>query len=225
MMMGFLLQQRQLGLEGVFTLHGLQDLGAGELLPGRCNDGRRLVVLPQQVHHRLQLGLGHTRGAAEDDGTGVLDLVVEELAEVLHIHFALSGVGHGGEAVENGLLHLQALNGPDDVRQLAHAGGLDEDAVGMVLLHHLAQGLSEVAHQAAADAAGVHLGDLDAGVLQKAAVDADLAEFVLDEHQLFALISLLDQLLDERGFAGAQKSGKNIDFCHIGLLLYANIFH
>ena len=182
-------------------------------------------MLPQQVHHRLQLGLGHTRGAAEDDGTGVLDLVVEELAEVLHIHFALSGVGHGGEAVENGLLHLQALNGPDDVRQLAHAGGLDEDAVGMVLLHHLAQGLSEVAHQAAADAAGVHLGDLDAGVLQKAAVDADLAEFVLDEHQLFALISLLDQLLDERGFAGAQKSGKNIDFCHIGLLLYANIFH
>ena len=57
MMVSFLLQQCQFGLEGVFTLHGLQDLGAGELLPGRCNDGRRLVVLPQQGHHRLQLGL------------------------------------------------------------------------------------------------------------------------------------------------------------------------
>ena len=76
------------------------------------------------------------------------------------------------------------------------------------------QSLLEVAHQAAADAAGVHLGDLDAGLLEKAAVDADLTEFVFDEHQLFAAVGLGDELADQSGFTGSQKAGEDIDFGH-----------
>ena len=66
----------------------------------------------------------------------------------------------------------------------------------------------------AADAARGHLGDLDAGLLQKAAVDVDLAEFVLDQHELFAAVGFRDQLFDERGLAGAQKAGENVNFRH-----------
>src|SRR5699024_12145092 len=71
-------------------------------------------------------------------------------------------------------------------------------SVGVVLVHHLAQGLAEVAHQGAADAPGVQLVDLDARLLQKAAVDADLAELVLDQHHLLPLEGLTDQQVDRK---------------------------
>ena len=216
-------QLLQLGLKGVFLLHGLQDLLSGELVPGRGDDGGHSVMLPQQGHHLVQLLLLHAGGAAEDDGAGVFDLVIEKLAEVFHIHFALAGVGHGGKAVEDGVFHIQVFHRADHIGKLAHAGGLDEDPVGMILLHHLAQRLAEIAHQTAADAAGVHLGDVDARILQKAAVDADLAEFVFDEHQLLALIGLPDQLFNERGLACAQKAGENVDLGHNIRFLYDNI--
>ena len=171
-------------------------------------------MLPEEVHRRQEFVLLHPAGAAEDDGGGVLDLVVVELPKVLHVDLALGGVGHGDKGVEGDVVVVQALDGADDVRQLAHAGGLDEDAVGMELEENLLQGLAKVPHQAAADAAGIHLGDLHPGVLQEAAVDADFSELVLDEHQLFPLVGLLDELLDQRGLAGAQKTGENIDLCH-----------
>ena len=83
-----------------------------------------------------------------------------------------------------------------------HAGGLDDDAVGGVVGQHLLQGGAEVAHQGAADAAGVHLGDLHTGVLEKTAVDADLAELVFDEDDLLTVEGLVQQLFDESGLAG-----------------------
>ena len=79
---------------------------------------------------------------------------------------------------------------------------------------NLLQRLVEVAHQRAADAAGGHFADLHAAVLQEAAVNGDLAELVFDQHQLFALIGLGQQLLDERGLARAKESGDNVDLCH-----------
>ena len=215
MLVSFLFQQRKFGLQSVLLLHGLQHLLAGEIFPGSGDDRGSLVVGAQQGNHILQLLFAHAGSAGKHDAAGMLDLVVEELTEVLHIHLALVGVCHGGEAVENGLFHLQALDGTDHVRQLAHAGGLDEDPVGMILLQHLAQSLAEVAHQAAADAAGVHLGDFDAGVLEETAVDTDLTKLVFDEHQLFALVGLFDELFDQRGLACAQKAGKNVDLGHV----------
>ena len=84
----------------------------------------------------------------------------------------------------------------------------------MKLGEHLLQRVGKVAHEAAADAAGVHLIDLHAGVLEEAAVDGDLTELVFDQHDLFARVGLGDQLFDERGLAGAEKTGENINFCH-----------
>ena len=149
------------------------------------------------------------------------DLVVVKLAEVFHIQFDLVDVGHRHKAVE---LHGQrlghALDGAGDVGQFADARRLDEDAVGVVGLDDLLERLAEIAHERAADAAGVELVDLDAGLAHKAAVDADLAKFVLDEDDALPGEAFLDQLFDQRGLARAQKAGKNIDlglvFCHDG---------
>ena len=59
---------------------------------------------------------------------------------------------------------------------------------------------AEITHQRAADAAGVQLIDLDAGLLQEAAVNADLTELVLDQHHLLTLKSVLQKLFDQSCF-------------------------
>ena len=214
-MLGLLGKELQLLFKGILVLHRLENLCAGELIPRGGNDGGVLVVLAQQSDAGFKLfGLDTVR-AAQNDGVRVLDLVVIELAEVLHVHFALVCIGNGGEAIQRNVFHVQVLHGTDHIAQLAYAGRLDQNAVRVVGLQHLTQRLAEVAHKAAADAALAHLGDFNAGVLQKAAVNGNLAELVFDEDELFALKSFGDQLADQRGFACAEEAGKNIDFRHI----------
>ena len=215
LVLGLLGKELQLLFKGILVLHRLENLCAGELIPRSGNDGGVLVVLAQQSDAGFKLfGLDTVR-AAQNDGVCVLDLVVIELAEVLHIHFALVCIGNGGEAIQRNVFHVQVLHGTDHIAQLAYAGRLDQNAVRVVGLQHLTQRLAEVAHKAAADAALAHLGDFNAGVLQKAAVNGNLAELVFDEDELFALKSFGDQLADQRGFACAEEAGKNIDFRHI----------
>ena len=201
-------------------LNGGEDGLAVQLIPGGGEDDGLGVLLTKHGHRLLQLLLGQLLGAGEEDGAGGLHLIVVELAEVLHVDVDAGAVAHHHVAVEgqlgDGLGSL--LHRADDVGQLAHAGGLDEDAVGLELLVDILQSLSEIAHQSAADAAGVHLGDLHAGLLQEAAVNADLTEFVFDEDDLFAHEGLGQQLFDEGGLAGAQKAGDNVDFCHVSNL-------
>ena len=188
--------------QGVPSLDGGQQLAAGELIPGGGHHQSLGIVLLQQGHGGVQPDLGNAVGAAEHDGRGVFHLIVEELTEVFHIHLALGGVHHGDQGVELDIRRA-ALDGFGHVGQLAHAGGLDEDAVRGEFFHHLGQGLREIAHQRAADAAGAHLPDLDARVLQEAAVDGDIAEFVFDQHQLLAGVGFGDELLDQGGLARA----------------------
>ena len=215
LVLGLLGKELQLLFKGILVLHRLENLCAGELIPRGGNDGGVLVVLAQQSDAGFKLfGLDTVR-AAQNDGVCVLDLVVIELAEILHIHFALVCIGNGGEAIQRNVFHVQVLHGTDHIAQLAYAGRLDQNTVRVVGLQHLTQRLAEVAHKAAADAALAHLGDFNAGVLQKAAVNGNLAELVFDEDELFALKSFGDQLTDQRGFACAEEAGKNIDFRHI----------
>ena len=203
----------QLRHQAVFLFHRVQKLHAGERVPRRGDDGGLFVVPAQQRNGRGQFILRQVLRAAQNDGAGVLDLVVVKFTEVFHINAAFGCIRHGDEARK---LHIgmQSLNGADDVGQLAHAGRLDEDTVGMVFVQYLLQRRAKIAHQAAADAAGVHLRYFDTGVFHKAAVDANLTEFIFNEHQQYALVGRGDEFFDERGLARAQESGKNCDFCH-----------
>ena len=111
-----------------------------------------------------------------------------------------------------GLGHV--VHHPTDIGKLAHARGLNDDAVGMIGVDQVTQGLGEIAHQRAADAAGIQLGDLDARILHEAAVNAHLAVFVLQQHYLFAFKGAFQQLLDQCRLAGAQKTGNDVYLCH-----------
>ena len=196
--------------------HGGQNGLAVQLIPGSGDNGSRGIFLPQQRHSRLQLICAKLLGAAEDDGSGSLHLIVVEFAEVFHIHLHPRGIRHGDKGIQFHVRHIlhRVLHCQNHIRQLAHAGGLDQNAVRRELLFHILQRPAEITHQGAADAPGGHFADLHAGLLQKAAVNADLAKLVFNDNQLFALIGFFQQLFNQRCLACAQKAGYDVYFCH-----------
>ena len=159
---------------------------------------------------------GQQLRAAENHRRARLNLVEEELAEVLHIHAALARVHNGCAAGHNevAVAFLRALDGGEDFAQLAHAGRLNQQAVRMILRNQVIDRLLEVAHQRAADAAGIQLINDDARILHKAAVHADFAIFIFQQDDFFLRNAARQQLLDERRFARAQKTRNNVDLNH-----------
>ena len=201
-------------VEGILVLHCRKDVCAGKLIPGSRNYGSGSVVLSNESGSVLDSRLLCGVGMRKDNGGSVADLIAEELAKVLHIHLALTCVNNGGEATDLEVSALNALHRLDNVGELANARGLDENSVGIVLCEHLGKSLGKIANERAADTARVHLGDLDAGILKEAAVNADLAKLVLDKDELLAGVSLFYKLLDERGLTCAEEARKNINSCH-----------
>ena len=188
-------------VSGERILDRLSDLNTRELFP-RCSDDLGVIVdLADQFDRGVELTLCDVACTGQDDRAGILDLVLVELLEVLQVDLALARVDDGNGTAYFGALDL--LNSSDYVREFADAGGLDEDTIRSVLVDDFLKSCTEVAYERAADAAGVHLGDLDAGFFQESAVDTDLAEFVLDEDELLTIISVRDKFLDECGLSGA----------------------
>ena len=225
---GSLCFAQKLGNQVALTIHNGNDLCTGQFVPIGGHNGGGGVLFLDHGNSSSDLLLVCAAGAAQDDAGCVADLVVIELAKVLHIHFDLVHIGHSHKAVQadrQGLAHT--LNSAGHITQLANAGRLDQDAVRMISLHDLFQCLAEVAHQGAADAAGVQLVDLNASLTHKAAVNADLAEFVFDQHDLFTLERFLDELFDQGRFACTQKAGENINFsylfCHGNIPFYLKV--
>ena len=210
----------QLCCQGGLALHGFHQLLSGELIPGSCDNGSHLIVFPQHTHGVVQLELGNGIGAGQDNGGGGFNLVVIELTEVLHIHLDLAGIHHRHGVAQGHIVGGDLVHSADDIGQLAHAGRLNDNPVGRILGNHLFQRLAEVAHQGAANAAGVHLGNVDAGILQEAAIDANFAKFVFNQHQLLTLVALGNHLFNQRGLASAQEAGININFGHNNMPLF-----
>lgn len=120
-------------------------------------------MLPQQRDcFRDFLRIARVR---EYDAACILHLIEEKFAEIFEIHLALLGVHYAAESVELRALYSGALYGADDVGQLSDARRLDDDAVGGILCRDLPERLCKIAHERAADTAGIHLGDLDSGIL------------------------------------------------------------
>ena len=139
-----------------------------------------IVDLTDKCDCLVELFLCDIACTAQDDSSGVLDLVLVELLEVLKIDPALGSVDYCDCSAD--LSSLNALNCSYYVRELAYAGGFDEDPVRCELVDYIFQSSAEVADKTAADTAGIHLCDVDAGFLKKAAVDTDLAELVFDKN-------------------------------------------
>ena len=200
--------------QGILLLHGLHDLLTGELVPGGGDDDCSGVLFPDQLYGLQKRFLLHAAGTTENNGSGVLNLVIVELAKVLHIDLYLGGICHSDQCANLHIARIGLLYSLSHIRELAHAGWLDDDPVRMVNLHDFLQSLTEVAYQGTADAAGIHLGDLDACLLEETTVNADLAKFVFNEDDLLSCVYLTEELFDQCGLAGAKKAGENINFCH-----------
>ena len=201
-------------IEGILVLHCRKNVRACKLIPGSRDYGGGSVILSDESGSLLDSRLLCGVGMRKDNGGSVADLIAEELAKVLHIHLTLTCVNNGGEAANLKICALNALNCFHNVGELTNARGLDKNSVGIVLCENLGKSLRKIAYKRAADTARIHLGDFDTGILEEAAVNADLAKLVLDKDELLAGVSLFYKLLDERGLTCAEEARKNINSSH-----------
>ncbi len=74
------------------VLHRLDYLLAAELVPRRADESGLALSCLQKLGRGKDLFRARSVGTAHDDEIGVLDLVIEELAEVAHIHAAFARI-------------------------------------------------------------------------------------------------------------------------------------
>ncbi len=99
LMISFLHLGQKICHHGIRLLDDLQKLGSGKLGQGRGDDRSRRIVLTDHGPGRLRLFPIGDIGTAQDDIPRILDLIVKELAEILHVHLALLHIHHGDRAV------------------------------------------------------------------------------------------------------------------------------
>ncbi len=203
---GLLEKSLELVVECVFLSHSLNELLSCELVPLCCYDRSCRIESLELLNDFVELILRETCCMAEDKAACICYLIVEEFAEVFLIHLALLSVNDCCETVELDIVSVDIAHSVYNVAELADAGGLDEYAVGLVFSKHLFKRFAEVSNERAANAAGVHFCYFDAGVLEEAAVNAYLTEFVLDKHELFAFIALVYELLDKSGLTCSEEA-------------------
>ena len=210
----FLFQCMDVLLQRVLPCHSIQDLLTGQLRPGSGHQYSMRIVFPNQCDRRIQLCLGYCIGTGQNNGLSCFDLIIIELAKILHVDLDLANICNGNGATQYYICIRDFFHSGNDIAKLANTGGFNHDPVGMVLFDHLGQCLAKIAYQAAADTAGVHLSDVDTGILQKTAVNADLTKFIFNQHKLFSNIGFLDHFLDQRCLTCAKKTRVNVNFSH-----------
>jgi hypothetical protein len=138
-------------------------------------------------------------------------VIVERLRAVLRVDHGHDGVQE--VLVVDLLVHEERLR---DGARIGKPRGLDDDAVELELslapfLPQVAKNAHQVAAHGAAQAPVVHLDDLLFLVLHEdLVVDAGLAELVLDDGDLLAVL-LGEDAVEERGLAGAEEAGEDGD--------------
>ena len=97
-------------------LHNSKNLYAGQFIP-RSRDYLCLcILLLNQAYRSLQLILIHSLRPAQNDGICALNLIVIELAEVLHIHTALICIRNGYEIIQLNVDLIRCLcNGSNNI--------------------------------------------------------------------------------------------------------------
>ena len=183
-------------LQGVIPLHGLLKLFSCQLSPRCCDQSRILIMLPKKGHCMGQLFLGNRICSGQDNGRGTFNLVIIKLTKVFHIDLYLCAIHNSNGIAQCNLLIGNLFHCRNDIRQLTNAGGLNDNSVGIVFPDYFGQCLAKISHKRTANTAGIHLGNVDARILQKTAVNANFTEFIFDKNQLFSLIGFRNHFLD-----------------------------
>ena len=130
-------------------LHHFQKLFTLQLVNGRGDDRCFFVQTPQHLHRLRNLRFVRNVRTAHDDRAGAFHLIVEEFTEITHVHFALLRIHHRRVAVQHHLrdVCLDILHRHNNIRELADAGGLDQNPLRMIRLDHFTKGCAEITNQ------------------------------------------------------------------------------
>ena len=116
-----LCESLQLVLKGESFFHCGKDLLARKLAPVCCDDLSGAVVLSDKIAGSGDLFIGKALSMAENDGTCAFDLIVEEFAEILHIHLALLRINDCCRGIELDIFKIEIGNRLDNVGKLANS--------------------------------------------------------------------------------------------------------
>ena len=100
MVMMFMLLFQQLICQRYRMLHNLQDFLSIQLLNRSGNNSCLLIDRTKKLHRLHCFLLVYNIGTAHDNRACILNLIVKELAEVSHIHFAFLGINNCSVAVQ-----------------------------------------------------------------------------------------------------------------------------
>ena len=121
-MMMLMLLLKHLLLQGYRMLHNIYQFLTVKILDRSCNDSSILIQAAEKLQGLLNLFLTCNISTAHDDSTCILDLIIKELTEVLHIHFAFFCINNSCIAVQfNVNLVLNTLYSLDNVRKLTNS--------------------------------------------------------------------------------------------------------
>ncbi len=127
----------QLHFQGILSLDDLKHRLAGNLIPGRRDNGCLFIQLLHLLDAKLQLLRRCILRAAQNNRGGILNLIVEKFAESLHLLAGLGGIYHCDQSVQSHIVGLFHVNdGFHHIGKLAHTGGLDQNAVRMEFFDH-----------------------------------------------------------------------------------------
>ena len=130
------------------ALDGIEDHIAVQLSDRCCDNRGVLVVFTKELDTLRDLLVTDFVCPGQDDSSGIGDLIVEELAEILEVNLALGGIHDCACTVE---MHLGVLgsivDGTHDIGELADTGGLDQDALRFIGSHDFSQRSAEITDQ------------------------------------------------------------------------------
>ena len=110
-------------------------------------------MLLYQRYTILKLLLGDIIGVAQNNASCISDLIIEKLAEILHVHLALVSVNNSSKSVEHRALCVSVFDGFLNVGKLADTRGLYKDPIRLILIDHLVKRLSKISNQGTTDTA------------------------------------------------------------------------
>ena len=131
-MLRLLLQALNYVVERVLAFHCFEQLLAVKALPICRNECCVCIMLTDKCYAIGDLFVRKSRNVTKHYTACVFDLVVEELSEVLHVHFAFLCVNNCGKCVQYCVLILLAdsLDSTYNVAELSDSRRLDYYSVG-----------------------------------------------------------------------------------------------
>ena len=122
------------------TLYGLQNCFSLQFIQRRCNYDSLVIMVAHQLHALMQLFRTHLIRPGQQDGSRIFNLIDKKLPEIFDVHLRFCGVYHSHRAV---YLHIQVsrhiLHCLQHVRQLSHAGRLNQNTLRRICFNDLLQ--------------------------------------------------------------------------------------